>query len=613
MIHHRDGIRPRPIDDQKPYFIIKDLAQAKLNSTKEELAELCTIEKELIKVLEYYDKIRKNEIPKSKIINEKNEKKEKNQNKINYHINNNIIYINDNHDSTNTNNNAYILNYKLSEYKRPDNYIIYSSSEKNKINNTKKVYEAKDADNLFLKIRDNFMKIDELENIITELENNCTNEKDEKISEENAHKIIEQKYPKYKKYMDSIINHFKDRRSSIKKSLIRKKWHINKSSDKYLNNTFRKRERDKIKTRKNNQNKEESINKIIEAELYCKNYLLPLMNDMTNKEVANKHLYKIDELIFLSECDKIKKSDIPPNRIKENNTIKEYIEKNMKTTFNKKLDFNDIKTNKDNKNKLNHNTGSNTHNNKASNSITINGNSTNTSDKIEEINYTIINNKPIKENKNKIIDDNISVHSNSHNTNNSRGDDIRNKSMHNNTHSNSYNNINKKYNTERKILINKNNIKNKSNEVFPLLSLNSLLNKNINLKEDEETTNNTNNNNSSYIKNKNNNLRIRIRINRSNKITIDRYRQKKNDLNPFHDSYNDVINDYNKYADKTCNYLNKKNFENLLYTYNLNKTKNLNLLYDSDDDSIDINNDIKQFSNSYKQFLKFKRNHSNNM
>ena len=217
MIHHRDGIRPRPIDDHKPYFIIKDLAKAKLNSTKEELAELCTIEKELKKVLEYYDKIRKNEIQKSKIINEKNEKREKNQNKINYHINNNIIYINDTHDINNNNNNAYILNYKLSEYKRPDNYIIYSSSEKNKINSSKKLYEGKDADNIFLNIRDNFMKIEELENIIIDLENNCTSEKDEKINEENARKIIEQKYPKYKKYIDSIINHFKDRRNSIKK------------------------------------------------------------------------------------------------------------------------------------------------------------------------------------------------------------------------------------------------------------------------------------------------------------------------------------------------------------------------------------------------------------
>ena len=240
MIHHRDGIRPRPIDDHKPYFVIKDLAEAKLTSNKEDHAELCNIEKELYKVLDYYDKIRKNEIPKSKIINEKNERTDKNDNKINYHINNNIIYMNENNDNSNNNNNAYILNYKLSEYKRPDNYIIYSSSDKNKINTLTKVYEAKNADKIFLKIRDNFMKIDELENIIIDLENNTTNEKDDKVSEENARKLIEQKYPKYKKYIDSIINHFKDRRNCIKKSLIRKKWHTNKSTDKYLNNTFRK-------------------------------------------------------------------------------------------------------------------------------------------------------------------------------------------------------------------------------------------------------------------------------------------------------------------------------------------------------------------------------------
>ena len=37
------------------------------------------------------------------------------------------------------------------------------------------------------------MKIDDLENIIIDLENNAMNEKDDKINEENARKIIEQK------------------------------------------------------------------------------------------------------------------------------------------------------------------------------------------------------------------------------------------------------------------------------------------------------------------------------------------------------------------------------------------------------------------------------------
>ena len=145
MIHHRDGIRPRPIDDRKPYFVIKDLSEAKLTSNKEGQAELCNIEKELYKVLDYYDKIRKKQIPKTKIINDKNDK---NENKINYNINNNIIYINENNENSTQNNNAYILNYKLSEYKRPDNYIIYSSSEKNKNTSIKKIYEAKEEDKL---------------------------------------------------------------------------------------------------------------------------------------------------------------------------------------------------------------------------------------------------------------------------------------------------------------------------------------------------------------------------------------------------------------------------------------------------------------------------------
>ena len=561
MIHHRDGIRPRPIDDHKSYYVIKDLADAKIHSNKEGHTELCNIEKELYKVLDYYDKIRKNQIPKSKIINDKKDKNDKNENKINYNINNNIIYINENNDNTNQNDSAYILNYKLSEYKRPENYIIYSSSEKNKINTTKKIYEAKEADKIFLNIRNNFMKIEELENILIDLENNTTNEKDDKINEENAKNIIEQKYPKYKKNIESIINHFKDSRNSNKKSLIRKKWHINKSTDKYLNNTFRKRERDKIKTRKNNQNKEESLTKILEAELNCKTFLLPITKDMVNKEISNRNLLKLEELIFLSECDKIRKNQIPQNRINENSIIKENIEnieKNMKLI--KKNDSNENKIIKDLRNsKINNING-------LPNNKPINGTlSTNIPDKNDDGSSTL------NENKNP----------------NNNGDDNLGNSI----------NGNKKTKTYTK------NIKNKNNEIYHNLSLNSLLNNNIiNLNEDDINN----------VKDKNNNLRIRIRVNRINKITVDRYIQNKNDFNPFNDSYNDIINEYKKYDNNPYNYLNNKNFDNLFHSYNLNKTKNLNLLYDNDDDANDINNDIKYFSNSYKQYLKMKKLQSSN-
>ena len=64
MIHHRDGIRPRPIDDHKPYYVIKDLSEAKSSSNKEVQTELCTIEKELYKFLDYYYKILKKKITK---------------------------------------------------------------------------------------------------------------------------------------------------------------------------------------------------------------------------------------------------------------------------------------------------------------------------------------------------------------------------------------------------------------------------------------------------------------------------------------------------------------------------------------------------------------------
>ena len=553
MIHHRDGIRPRPIDDQKSYFVIKDLTEAKLSSNKEGHTELCNIEKELYKVLEYYDKIRKKQIPKSKIINEKNSK---NENKINYNINNNIIYINENNESSNQNSNEYILNYKLSEYQRPENYIIYSSSEKNKINETTKIYEAKEADKMFLNFHDNFMKIGELENILIDLENNTTNEKDDKINEESARKIIEQKYPKYKKYIDSIITHFKDRRISNKKSLIREKWRKNKSTDKYLTTTFRKRERDKIKTRKNNQNKEESLTKIIEAELFCKKFLLPLVNDLGIKEKLNKDLLKLEQNIFLSECDKIKKKEISPNRIKENNIIKEVIEKNVKS-INKKNDNNKVvKTKMD----IGLKNG-------------INGNK-------------ILNHNGW-DNMSKDDENNINKSTN------------ENRPLNNISEDNSINNGNKK---QKQGGYNKNNLK-KNGEVFPSLSLNFLINKNISLSED---------NNNDYVIDKKNNLRVRIRINRINKIAVDRYIQRKNDFNPFHDSYNDVINNYKKYDNDQYQYLGQKNFENLFNAYNLNFTKNLNLINDSDEDSIDANNDLKHFSNSYKQFLKLKKAHSLN-
>lgn len=560
---HRDGIRPRPIDDNKSYYIIKDLEEEKKKSDKEWHNQINEMEKDLNSIIGYFDKIKKNQIPKAKIINEKNDK---NENNVNYNINNNIIYAPEKNDVSNQNNSQYVLNYKLTEYKRPDSYIIYSSSLKNKINAQKKIYEATEADKIFLNIRENFMPLEELEKIIVDFEEIWPNEKDEKDdkkNEESARKIIETKYPKYMNYADSIINHFKDRRTSIKKSLIRKKWHKIKSTDKFLTNTFKKRTGDKRQTRKSNQNKEESLNKIIEAENNCRNYLSALMKDMLIKETSNKTLLRLEEFIFQSEIEKIKKLEIPQGRIKENKMIKENIEKNIKLFDNdKKNGINESKTGHRGNNKFPTIDIGNNQND-------INGK--NGLDNIHNINVNKINDVILI---NKTI----------------MGD---NKMM-NNTSLDSTSVNNKK--NDKKQLNNRNQGKNKNNEAFPNVSLDCLIDNNMNLIEE--------NNNNKTIKKKNN-VRMRIRINRNNKIVIDRYIQDKDVFDPFNDSYNNMFSLYKNYEQNELEYLNNNNFEKLYKSYNLNKLNNINLLYDSEDE--DTNGDLKQFSNSYKQFLKSKR------
>ena len=566
-MHHRDGIRPRPIDDHKQYLILKDLDEVKKTVDRERQIQIAGIEEDLYRIIDFFDKKKRTQIPKAKIINEKNDK---NENNVNYNINNNIIYNTDKNDTSNQNNSKYILNFKLSEYKRPDSYIIYSSSVQNKINANKKLYEATEADKIFLNIRENFMKLEELENIIIDLENNCTNEKDDKINEESARKIIETKYSKYVNYIDSIITHFKDRRSSIKKSFIRKKWHKNKSTDKFLTNTFKKRTAEKRQTRKSNQNKEDSLNKIIEAENHCKSYLSNLMKDMLNKELSNKTLLKVEEFIFQSEIEKIKKTSVSLGRIKENNLIKEKIEKNMKIFKEKessrKIAINDkakdhinnsISINKSSLNEINVNQNEN--NNEIKSSI-MPGNIINKPDDIN-----IKNKPPINDIKSTI---NSSIDSNS---------------------------INTKKNGGKRGSINKNPSKTKGLDFMPNLSLNSLLDNNISLNED----NNKNN------AKKNKTLRMRIRINRNNQIVIDRYIQAPNDFDPFNDSFNNIFAGYKALEKSELQYLNNNNFENLFNSYNMSKLNDLNIISDSDDE--DANNDLKQFSNSYKQFLKLKR------
>ena len=519
--------RERAFNYNTSFYVIKDLNKEKINANKDKLTEINNIEKDLSKVLEYYEKRKKNEIPKAKINNEKK------SNMNNLYINNNIIYKNENQSNANLNNDEYKLNYKLSEYKRPNNYILYSSNERNKIKSTKKEYEAKESDFIFLNIRNYDMKIEELENIITDIENNATDSKDEKIDEEKARNIIKTKYSKYESFADSVITHIKDRRNTINNSLLRKKWHRDK--------TFQIRKVGSIKTRKNTHNINESLNKIIDAEKICKANILPIINNFLLKEKLDRNLLKIEEYIFQSKCDQIKGENTPESRIKDNNMLKENVKEiftkiNDNQSIDKKTEKDDNSYKEQNNNKLSISTNPNSNNNDN------NGNNSST-DKTKNEKIKIVDSNPNTEIKN-----------------------------------------------EKKI---------KKNLLFPSLSLDILKNEN-----------NYNSKDNYYLNNKSQRFRVRIRLNRSNNITVDRYIQLNNDFNPFHDSFNKIINNYKRFNNSECkiNSLKNKNFENLLNDYNYNYVRNLSL-EESDDDSYNYNNDMKQFSSSYKQFIKAKKAH----
>ena len=224
-MQHRDGMRPRTIDDNKSYQVIKDIELAKKTASPEEFKELEKFETDLKKAIQHFDSKKKIQIPKTLLIennnlnnkekndkNEKSEKKKQNMNNIN----------------------SDIPVYELKEYKRPDNYIIYSSKERDQPK--AKDYEAKYPDQVFLNFHGDFMKLEVLESIISSLENNIG--KGEKIPDEMAKKIIEENFNKYKSKSDLIIKHFNDRRNELKKSLLRKYWRLQKSTDKYFANTF---------------------------------------------------------------------------------------------------------------------------------------------------------------------------------------------------------------------------------------------------------------------------------------------------------------------------------------------------------------------------------------
>ena len=464
-------LKQRPIDDNESFDVIKDIEHDKVMTA----ANKVKAQNDIKKVLHAFDTKKKIQIPKSlnnisiNNNNSKNNNFDKNERKKN------------NPQSTHQ-------SFELSEFKRPDSYIIYSSKEREQLNI--KDYEAKSPDFLFLEYHGDFMKIEELEKIISALENNIG--KSEKIPDEMAKKIIEENFSKYKSESEMIIKYFNDRRSELKKSLLRKYWRVQKSTDKYFTTTFRRRERDKMKIRKNNQKKEESFTKVKMAGDLCQTHLLSIIKSMTDKEMLNRQLIYLDNVAFMSKVSTIQKNKIPKEYVNQNNEIVSFMKK-------KGINLVEIPPPK----------------------IEIKNNEEHNSEKI-----------PIKVKipKQEVLLDLEKLNSN---------------------------------NAENKII---------SQEIIePPLDFSSL-------------KNDYNNKNNDVI-NINNKYRIRIRLNRNKKISVDRYIQNKDSMDPFDDSYNENIINYGKYnPNMTLNSLSYNCFENLLKNYYQQKYKFLDYIIENDDD-----------------------------
>ncbi len=92
------------------------------------------------------------------------------------------------------------LSYKPTEFVRPKHYIVYS--EKNRLEPKGKDYEATLYDLNFLKFENNFISVEELEKIISALENDIN--KGEMIPQERIREIILSVIPEKNQYVDKI-------------------------------------------------------------------------------------------------------------------------------------------------------------------------------------------------------------------------------------------------------------------------------------------------------------------------------------------------------------------------------------------------------------------------
>ena len=506
-MQHRTGFRQRPIDSTKQIQIVNNLKKVMETTDEETKKELNNIENELNKILELYDKKKIIIIPnveKIDIIRNNNDSKLKKPNSKN----------SEKKELNNKNN----IEYTQKEYKRPNHYIIYSERERQE--NLKRDYEATINDVNFINFEKGFMKLEELEKVISTLENDIGN--GEQIPIERVKNLIINLYPKYENHVEKICKYFYTRREIYKKSLCRKYWKEQKSTDKYITTTFRRREREKMKMRKNKQNEFESLDKIKEIKKLSNSFIHNILNSMNQREDLKKSLIKINEFNFQSEIAFLKG---------------EKLSKELEDEWKKdEKKINEIKIQLEEKEK------------KEEESLLINTR-INSPKLNNDLNQNLIN----KENSRRINKDK-----------------------------------------------NKENIKNKNNNIYiKKFNDTSILKRSLELPEIEENEEEEN-----YLK-------LRFRYNINIMFVVDRYIQKKNSFNPFDDSFNQSILKYKNYNEDLVKVMNsERNFDFFYNKFLRNSIDPFYFFSESDDDSLNFQNQLKNFQSSHKQFLRNKRGHN---
>jgi len=460
-----------------------------------------------------------------------------------------------------TSNTSSVKDVNQSLFIRPNTYIVYGELQRNDNKFKIKEYEASQKEIEYLKkIDSSKISIENYEKAIVALENDV--EKGEMIPKERAIEVLRKEFPeKDNEFYDRIYEYWMVRREIFKKSLLRRYWKDQKYTDKYLETTFRRRDKEKMKTRKNKSQHDECLKKIYEMKVNSQKYLPEMISNLMRKERIKRLAYQIKNIEFELKVvsNKQEKSRL---ELRLKDLYKQYEIKDKPPKSIQVLLY-------DNKNDGFGNGYGHGHGGVYQNSQ---------QEQTMPVGKGVFNNQVANAQLERI--------STSHKEE-SKNEEKQTLSMKMTT-----NKEMKKDNPNRR------QYKDKKHQVHSCLGqLDSQMNEmRKRQKEDKE---------------KRRFLRYRLRMDQRGNIIVDRYIQSSNSFNPFDDDFNRLIvnEQANKPVQRLC--LNEKSQQNDFSEHYVDYLKGVYNEYpDYSDDDEEVNEDcieLRSFSNSYRQYLKNKR------